>query len=126
MSIEKTRSGLHGRQLQGHMLTFALDSETDALQATARSASDGLASKTLVRQGPLRITLLTLRQGAALRPHHVDGPSSIHVLRGKLRIATDHGDVFVAAEGLATLAAGVIHEATALSDCALLLTIVKP
>ncbi len=73
----------------------------------------------------MRITLLTLRQGAALRPHHVEGPSSIQVLRGKLRITTDHGDVFIATEGLVTLAAGVIHEATALSDSAMLLTIIK-
>jgi quercetin dioxygenase-like cupin family protein len=119
------RCGVRGRHLQGLLLTFALDSEADALQASARSASDGLASKTLIRQGPLRITLLTLRQGATLNSHQVEAPSSIQVLRGKLRITTDHGDVVIADDGMVTLAAGVIHSATALSDCAVLLTIVK-
>ena len=125
MLATNNRAGLRGRQLQGQLLTFALDSEADALQASARSASDGLASKTLIRQGPLRITLLTLRQGATLNSHQVEAPSSIQVLRGKLRITTDHGDVVIAEDGMVTLAAGVIHSATALSDCAVLLTIVK-
>jgi quercetin dioxygenase-like cupin family protein len=125
MLATNNRAGLRGRQLQGQLLTFALDSEADALRASARSASDGLASKTLIRQGPLRITLLTLRQGATLNSHTVEAPSSIQVLRGKLRITTDHGDVVISDDGMVTLAAGVIHSATALSDCAVLLTIVK-
>jgi quercetin dioxygenase-like cupin family protein len=126
MTIEKTLSGLRGRKLQGQLLTFALDSEDDALLASARAAADGLASKTLVKQGPMRITLVTLRKGAALQAHQVEGPSSIQLLRGKLRIATDEGDVDIAVKSLVTLAAGVIHTATALQDCAMLLTIIKP
>lgn len=126
MLATNNRAGLRGRQLQGQLLTFALDGEADALQASARSAADGLASKTLVRQGPMRITLLTLRRGAVLHSHQVEGPSSIQVLRGKLRITTDKSDVVIASDGLVTLAAAVIHNATALSDCAMLLTIIKP
>ena len=126
MLATNTRAGLRGRKLQGELLTFALDSEADTLHASARAAADGLASKTLVRQGPMRITLVTLRKGAALRSHRVAGPSSIQVLRGKLRITTDTSDVVMAADSLVTLAEGALHAATALQDCSLLLTIIKP
>ena len=126
MTIEKTLSGLRGRKLQGQLLTFALDTEDDALLTSARAAADGLASKTLVKQGPLRITLVTLRRGAALSAHQVEEPCSIQVLRGQLRITTESGDVDIEAKHLVTLAAGVIHTATALQDCAMLLTIIKP
>jgi quercetin dioxygenase-like cupin family protein len=125
MTIEKALSGLHGRQLQGHTLTFDLNREMDALLARAHIEADGLASKTLVKQGPMRITLVTVRQGAALHAHHVEAPSSIQVLRGTMRFMSDSGEVLIAADDLLTLAPAVVHEGTALSDCALLLTIVK-
>ena len=125
MILEKTLSGLHGRQLQGHTLTFDLNREMDALMARGQTEADGLASKTLVKQGPMRITLVTVRQGGTLHPHHVEAPSSIQMLRGTMRFMSDGGEVLIAADDLLTLAPSVVHEGTALSDCALLLTIVK-
>jgi quercetin dioxygenase-like cupin family protein len=74
----------------------------------------------------MRIMLITLRKGAALHAHQVEGPSSIQLLRGKLRITTENGDVDIAAMSLITLAVEVIRTAMALQDCAMLLTIIKP
>ena len=126
MPATNHRAGLRGRQLQGPLLTLRLESETDALAVSARYAPDGLASKTLASQGPMRISLLTLRRGAVLHAHQVEGASSLQVVRGLLRLSTAKNDVVIAADGLVILAARVIQEVTALSDCAMLLTIFKP
>jgi quercetin dioxygenase-like cupin family protein len=120
------RAGLHGRPRPGPLLTFRLESETNALEVSARYASDGLASKILASQGSLRISLLSLRRGAVLRAHQVEGASSLQVVRGLVRLSTAQDEVVTAADGLVILAARVPHEVTALSDCAMLLTVFKP
>src|SRR5438270_13482120 len=79
MLAEKPLLGLRGRKLQGESLMFALEAEDDELQASARAAENGLASKTLVKQGPMRITLVTLRKGAALQAHQVEEPRRIQM-----------------------------------------------
>jgi quercetin dioxygenase-like cupin family protein len=56
----------------------------------------------------------------------VAGPLSIQVLRGTLRLTTDEGDTDLAADSLASLAAGVVHAARGLSNCSLLLRISLP
>ena len=126
MTNEKQRVGLRGRKLHGKLLTFRLDAQDSELRARAKDAAEGLASRTLVKQGSLRITQVALRKGAALESHHVAGSLSIQVLRGTLRLTTDEGDMDLAAGSLATLAAGVVHAARGLNNCALLLTISLP
>jgi quercetin dioxygenase-like cupin family protein len=126
MTNDKQRVGLHGRKLQGKLLTFLLDAQDNELRARAKDATAGLASRTLVKQGALRITQVALRKGAALESHHVAGPLSIQVLRGTLRLTTDEGDTDLAADSLASLAAGVVHAARGLSNCSLLLRISLP
>ncbi len=123
MSTEKRHVGLRGRRLQGRLLSFELGAEDDLLRARAGGSADGLASKTLVKQGPLRITLVALRKGAALEPHHVAGPLSIQTLRGALKLTTADTNVRVERGSLVTLEAGAVHGASALTDCAILLTI---
>ncbi len=126
MTTQKQHVGLHGRKLQSKLLTFRLDAQDDELRARAKDADDGLASRTLVKQGSLRITQVALREGAALKPHHVSGPLSIQVLRGTLRLTTGEGDLDLVAGSLTSLAPGVVHAARALSACDLLLTISLP
>ena len=126
MTTEKKHVGLRGRKLQGKLLTFLLHAQDKELRARAKDAADGLASRTLVKQGSQRITQVALRKGAVLETHHVAGSLSIQVLRGTLRLTTDEGDTDLAAGSLASLAAGVVHAARALSNCALLLTISLP
>ena len=123
MTIEKQRTGLHGRKLHGKLLTFGLGAEDEILRARAGEAADGLASKTLVKQGPLRITLVVLRKGSALKSHQVAGPISMQLLRGTMNLTTNAGDLRVERGSLVTLEANEVHAATALTDCAILLTI---
>lgn len=117
---------LRTRRLAGKTLTFLLGAEDDTLREFAEAAPSGRAGKTLVKHGPLRITLVALKKGAALPAHQVAGPVSIHTIRGCLRLTTDNGDLDVPAGGLVALGPGVLHTARAHSDCAILITFAMP
>jgi quercetin dioxygenase-like cupin family protein len=117
---------LQTHRLHGEILQFAMDAEARALQTLAESSGAGRAAKTLIKAGPLRITLAALRRGAALEPHQVTGPVSLHVLSGRLRVGTGAGTATVAAGGLVALDAGVAHTAEALEDVVVLITVALP
>lgn len=116
---------LRSHRLRGEVLRFTIGPEEGMLRDLA-AAGGGRAAKTLVKEGPLRITLVTLRRGAALEEHQVTGPLSIQVLRGALRLDTRGGAVTLGADELAALDAGVAHAAEALDDTALLITVAMP
>ena len=117
---------LRTRRLAGRALTFLLGAEDETLREFAAAASSGRAGKTLVKQGPLRITLVALKKGAALPAHQVAGPVSIQTIRGCLRLTTESGDLDIPAGGLISLGAGVRHTARAHADCAILITFAMP
>ncbi len=126
MQKDRKSSVLRTRRLSGKLLTFILGAEDDTLREFAESSDTGRAAKTLVKQGPLRITLVALKKGTALPSHQVAGPISIQTIRGCLRLTTEKGDVDIPAGGLVTLAAGTAHAARAHDDCAILITVIMP
>src|SRR5690349_5684467 len=114
------------RRLAGKRLTFMLGAEDDTLREFAEDSKTGRAGKTLVKDGPLRITLVALKKGTVLPPHHVDGPISIQTIRGCLRLTTERGDMDVSEGNFIVLGPGVVHAAKAHEDCAILLTFAVP
>jgi quercetin dioxygenase-like cupin family protein len=109
-------------KLSGNALAFNLKAEEGALLDKARTAKSGRAAKTLVKQGPLRVTVVALRKGAALGRHHVEGPLSIQSLTGRLRIGVGDQNFDLPSRGLLTLEPGTTHDATALTDATFLIT----
>lgn len=79
---------LKTHHLREALLHFAVRDEERALRDLAASSGSGRAAKTLVKEGPLRITLAALRKGATLETHQITGPVSIHALSGRLRVST--------------------------------------
>ncbi|HXH62843.1 MAG TPA: hypothetical protein VNG95_01600 [Gemmatimonadales bacterium] len=114
------------RRLSGRMLAFLLGAEDDTLREFAKAAKSGHAAKTLIKQGPLRITLISLTRGSVLPSHQVAGPVSIQVLRGSLEIVAGKKKVEVAEGSLLALAPNLAHTAKALRDCTMLITVVMP
>lgn len=51
-----------------------LAAEDDSLRQFAEESKTGRAGKTLVKDGPLRITLVALKKGTELPSHHVEEP----------------------------------------------------
>lgn len=126
MSGSRVPHCLQTHRLRGEILRFAIGAEERMLRASAGSSGAGRAAKTLVKEGPLRITLVALRRGAALAEHQVTGPVAIQVLSGRLRLDTRGGTITLAAGELAALDAGVAHAAEALDDALLFITVAMP
>ncbi len=122
MAKEKS-AVLRVRRLAAKTLTFLLAAEDDTLSEFAQESKAGRAGKTLVKEGPLRITLVALKKGTSLPPHHVKGPISIQTLRGCLTITTDKGELDIPAGCLVALGPDVSHTARARDNCTILITV---
>ena len=116
------RTYARSHRLSGTKLEFLLNAEDDALRERAATASSGRAAKTLAKEGRLRTTLVALRQGAAQKQHHVDGPVSIQCLRGNIAITAGDHTSELTSGGLMVLDAKVAHSAKALRDSSMLIT----
>jgi quercetin dioxygenase-like cupin family protein len=116
-------SYLKSHTLTGAVLSFSLPSEDAALRERASKATSARAAKTLVKDGPLRVTLIAMTKGAMLSPHQVEGALSIHLLRGRARVSAAGAVADLSSGGLLVLDREVAHAAEALADCALLVTV---
>jgi len=87
----------------------------------------GHSAKTLFKKHDLRVVLITMQDAARMKEHHADGTTSIHVLKGQIRV-TLHGQSHDLGVGnLLTLAASIRHDVEAAGgDAAFLLTISWP
>lgn len=110
-------------RLSGKKLQFLLKEEEQALRERAADANSGRAAKTLVKEGKLRATLVALRKGTVLKQHQVEGPVSIQCMRGNVAVGTDGDSTELTAGGLLVLDKKVPHEAKALRDSVILVTV---
>jgi quercetin dioxygenase-like cupin family protein len=126
MEQQKKSAVARTRRLSARTLAFLIRAEDDTLREFAEDSKTGRAGKTLVKEGPMRITLVALKKGTVLPSHQVAGPVSIQSIRGCLRLTTDRGDMDLNAGTLIALGAGVAHTAKAHTDCGILITFAMP
>lgn len=109
-------------KLSGAMMAFDIKSEEQALLEKARTARNGRAAKTLVKQGAIRATVSSLKRGAELSAHSVDGAISVQVLRGRVRFESNGREHVAGPGGVVMFDENVPHSATALADSSILIT----
>ena len=110
------------RTISGDVLVQHLSS--DALTIDQRLlAANGRSGRTLVKEGPLRLTLMGLAPGGALPPHSTDNPVSIHVLQGDVTFFALDNEYPLAPGDVLMFGAGVEHAARSPSGATLLLTV---
>jgi hypothetical protein len=117
----KKSAVLRVRRLAGKRLTFILPAEDDTLREFAQDSKPVERPRLWSRKDPADYAGGSERsQGAS--PHHVEGPISIQIIRGSLRLTTERGDMDVPEGNLIALGPGVVHAAKAHEDRAILLT----
>jgi len=73
------------RSLAGDVLAFDLGEEMQIVRDELAAGRARIA-RTLVKEGPLRLTLVGLSPGGAIHEHDAEGPITIHVLEGELEL----------------------------------------
>lgn len=107
------------RALSGDLLVVELRDEPGAAPHAGRLA------RTLVKNGPLRATLVTLAPGGAIPEHHAEGPITVQPLTGHLQF-TALGTAHDLGPGqLLSLGSGVRHAVTSADGATFLLTVAK-
>ena len=110
------------RDLSGDVLGFNLDAEMRTAREELKAGPARIA-RTLVKEGPLRLTLIGLGPGASIRPHQADAPITIHVLEGEILLEAG-GEIQRLSHGsLAALDRGVRHAVSAPKGAFFLLTL---
>jgi quercetin dioxygenase-like cupin family protein len=124
MSESEGHTYLRDHQLQGAAIRLNLNEQAAGLLAEAKTASNKRAARTLIKQGPLRLTLLALAEGGSIDEHRAGGPVSIEVVKGGAVTIAATGDSYqLGAQETLVLDADVPHSLRAAGDTVLLLTI---
>jgi len=111
------------RTISGEVLVRHLPRDEQTIDQTL-VARHGRSARTLVKEGPLRLTVMALAPGGGLLAHNTDGPVSIHVLEGEIVFEALAQKYPLSVGDLLVLAAGVEHSASSASGCVFLLTVV--
>lgn len=103
---------------------FTLEDAMRIVRGQLGSASR--IARTLVKNGPLRATLIGLAPGGALTPHSTEGPITVQVLEGEIEFEADGKPWSLAAGSMLAIGAGVVHSARSAAGGIFLLTIAAP
>lgn len=123
-STGDTRKPSIDRPLAGPALLFRLNEEgrSDLIDQHLL-AKAGRSARTLVKDGPLRVTVVSLAAGGSLTPHRADGPITVHVLSGTIRFRAAGSEWQLQAGDLLSLGAGEEHAVDSREGGVFLLTV---
>ncbi|MEP6835618.1 MAG: cupin domain-containing protein [Gemmatimonas sp.] len=115
-------SSMH-RTVEGDVLLHHLTQDDWMIDAELLARS-GRTARTLVKEGPLRLTLMALAPGGDLPEHSTNGPVSIHLLQGDAVFQALGKEYALRPGDVLALAPGVKHSARSEQGCSFLLTVV--
>jgi len=96
-------------------------------EAPSWQRESGRSSETLVKYDEFRIVLVRMKPGSYMSHHRAEGPISIHVIDGKIRVHLPEDRMEDLVPGnLLTLGRCLEHDVEALEESAFLLTIAWP
>ena len=114
-------SSMH-RTISGDVLVQHLRSDVMSIDQTLLAAH-GRSARTLVKDGPLRLTMMGLAAGGILPSHRTDHPVSIQVVQGDVTFVAVGQEYTLIAGDVLIFAAGVEHSARSTGGAAFLLTV---
>ena len=113
------------RALTGETLTFDLGEQIAELRQDEHYIRSGRVGRTLIKAGPLRLTLTLIAEAVDVGTHHATSPMTIHVLQGRLRYRVGDDEFEIAKGQVLFFGPGHAQDIRALEDTALLLTITR-
>ena len=112
------------RPLSGDVLLFHLAEERARVDDPALLERHGRNARTLVKEGPLRVTLVKVRAGGVIAAHRADGPITVHVLDGDIQFRVNGREHRLGAGDVLVVDAGLLHDVSSERGGTFLLTIV--
>lgn len=110
--------------VSGSALSFSLGSELALVRAQLATGAGGRAGRTLVKDGQLRVTMVGIAPGGAMKEHKADGPVTIQVLEGDIDLTLGARRYTVTTGMLFALEGGVRHGVQSPGGAVFLLTVV--
>jgi quercetin dioxygenase-like cupin family protein len=114
-------SSMH-RTISGDVLVQHLGADVMTIDQTLLAAH-GRSARTLVKDGPLRLTIMGLAAGGTLPPHSTEHPLSIQVVQGDVTFFAVDQEYRLSAGDVLVFAAGVEHAARSIGGASFLLTV---
>lgn len=114
------------RSLSGDVLRFRLAEEQASVADPLLLERHGRNARTLVKAGPLRVTLVMVRPGGHIAAHRADGPITVQVLEGDVRFRAAGQEHRLNPGDLLVVEARVEHEVASDVGGTFLLTVVQP
>jgi len=114
-------SSMH-RILGGEVLVHHLTQDERMLDP-GLLAKHGRTARTLVKEGPLRLTIMGIAAGGVLPTHRTDAHVTIHQLEGEVTFTVLGREYPLTTGDVLILAPGVEHEARSTMGGAFLLTV---
>lgn len=101
-----------------------LEELTESHLATARKEERGRSAELVAHDGPLRQTVIALRDGVRMAEHNSPPAASLQVLKGRVRVDLDNEAQGEFSEGELWILTHERHSVLALEDSVFLLTTV--
>ena len=117
-------SSMH-RVLAGEVLVHHL-TEDERMLDPELLARHGRTARTLVKDGPLRLTIMGIAAGGVLPTHHTDAQVTVHLLEGEVTFTAAGREYPLTVGDVLVFAAGVEHEARSAAGGVFLLTVLYP
>lgn len=114
------------RPLSGRVLRSHLGEERGRVNDAELLMRHGRNARTLLKEGPLRVTLVIVRAGGRVAAHRAGGPITVHVLDGDIGFGAAGQEHRLAADDLLVVEAGLEHEVASEAGETFLLTVVQP
>jgi len=119
------RGSLKGRTLKTPMLNFFIDKEIAQLKKETVWINGDRNAVTLQKNSNLRVVLISLRKGATLHEHKVEGPITLFVLSGRMNFIAGEEKIIVGNNEFIVLEKATPHDVEALEDTTFILTIIQ-
>jgi quercetin dioxygenase-like cupin family protein len=112
------------RPLSGDVLWFHLEDEREFVRDSALLERHGRNARTLLKEGPLRVTLIMLAPGGRIPTHRAGGAMTLQVLDGNIQFRAQGKDHRLVCGDMLVADGEVDHEVASEDGGTFLLTIV--